>query len=335
MAIHNFTPDHYFTTIGAHEPVLRIADGDTVVTTTVDSSGKDKNNELVTQRGNPQTGPFYVQNAMPGDTLVVHFDHLFPNRAYGYTSRLLAPSVVDPAYLFEFPSEHDVAEWQVDLQSGTATLIAPETKLGSFALPIRPMLGCFGVAPFGGEAISTATSAQHGGNMDYKGFVQGVTVYFPVLVAGALFFVGDGHAVQGDGEIVGTGIEVSFDVQFTVSLLKGKTIGWPRAENETHIIAVGNARPLDQAVQHATTEMSRWLVDGYGLDMVGAHTLMGQCVEYEIGNVFDPAYTVVCKIAKRYLEQIGVSPDCWRTPRQPSRSNLHRLAQLQSRKDKK
>src|SRR5439155_1554878 len=89
-------------------------------------------------------------------------------------------------------------------------------------LKIDPMLGCFGVAPPRGQAISCATSGQYGGNMDYRGFTQGVTVYFPVFVPGALLHVGDGHAIQGDGEIVGTGIEISFDVQFTVQLLKGK-----------------------------------------------------------------------------------------------------------------
>jgi len=163
------------------------------------------------------------------------------------------------------------------------------------------MLGCFGVAPGRGQAISTATSGPHGGNMDYKGFEQGVTVYFPVSVEGALFFLGDGHAVQGDGEIVGTGIEVSFDVQFTVHLQKKREIRWPRAENETHILTVGNARPLDQALQHATTEMCRWLASDYGLDTLGAHMLLGQCVEYEIANVYDPAYTVVCKLRKSLL----------------------------------
>ena len=141
--------------------------------------------------------------------------------------------------------------------------------------------------------------------MDFKGFEQGVTIYFPVAVEGALLFVGDGHAVQGDGEIVGTGIEVSFDVQFTVRVQKGRRINWPRAENETHIMTVGNARPLDQALQHATTEMSRWLIDEYDLDMPGAHMLLGQCVEYEIGNVFDPAYTIVCKVRKSLLSFPG------------------------------
>jgi acetamidase/formamidase len=140
--------------------------------------------------------------------------------------------------------------------------------------------------------------------MDYRGFVQGVTAYFPVFVEGALFFLGDGHAVQGDGEMAGTGIEISFDVEFTVRLLKGKKIHWPRGENDSHIFTVGNARPLDQAVQHATVEMLRWLQEDHGLDMLGANILMGQCVEYDLGNMFDPAYTMVCKMSKATLASI-------------------------------
>ena len=97
------------------------------------------------------------------------------------------------------------------------------------------MLGCFGVAPARGQAISTATSAEHGGNMDYRGFRQGVTVNFPVAVEGALLHVGDGHAIQGDGEIVGTGIEISFDVSSPSTSSKGKTIGWPRDRRATSI----------------------------------------------------------------------------------------------------
>jgi acetamidase/formamidase len=303
MATHNFVPERYYTAIGTYEPVLRIADGDTVVTTTVDAGGSDSSNTKVTDRGNPQTGPFYIKGAEPGDTLAVHFDRLWPNRTYGYTSTYLSPNVVDPEFATELPpiGEWGKAEWRLDLGSGAVALVSPETKLGDFTLPLRPMLGCFGVAPARGQAISTATSGEHGGNMDYKGFEQGVTVYFPVNVEGALLFVGDGHAVQGDGEIVGTGIEVSFDVQFTVHLQKGRRITWPRAENQTHIMTVGNARPLDQALQHATTEMSRWLTSEYGLDTLGAHILLGQCVEYEIANVYDPAYTVVCKVNKSLL----------------------------------
>jgi len=163
------------------------------------------------------------------------------------------------------------------------------------------MLGCFGVAPPHGQTISTATSGEHGGNMDYRGFVAGATVYFPVFVPGALFHLGDGHANQGDGEIVGTGIEISMEVHFSVRLIKGKRIRWPRGSNTEYIFTIGNARPLDQAVQHATTEMMRWLKDDYGLDETSASLLLGQCVRYDVGNVFDPAYTMVCKVGKTLL----------------------------------
>jgi acetamidase/formamidase len=301
MAIHRFQPGIYYTALGSYEPVLRISDGDTVITTTVDNAGRDASDHQVTPGGNPQTGPFYIENAEPGDTLAVRFDRLWPNRSVGRTSTIIAPNVVDPHYVVQMPDEYMQAEWELDLEEGTATLIKPETKLGHLALPLEPVLGCFGVAPPRGQIISTATSSTHGGNMDYRGFVSGVTVYFPVFVPGALLFMGDGHAVQGDGEIVGTGIEVSFDVQFTVQLLKDKRINWPRAENEEYIMTAGNARPLDQALQHSTTEMVRWLQEDFGLDARATHILLGQCVEYDVGNVFDPAYTMVCKLKKQFL----------------------------------
>jgi amidase len=300
MAIHHFQPAHYHITIGSHQPVLRIDDGDTVVTTTVDAFGNDAADRPITARGNPQTGPFYVTGAEPGDTLAVQLVRISPNRTIGYTGSVVAANVVDPSYVRELP-ERDLAKWQVDNARGTATLIQPETQLGRLTIPLAPMLGCFGVAPSDGQAISTATSAEHGGNMDYPGFVAGVMVYFPVFVPGALFHLGDGHATQGDGEIVGNGIEISMEVQFTVQVIKGKVIHWPRGENREYIFAVGNARPLDQAVQHATTEMLRWLKEDYGLDATSASLLLGQCVRYDLGNVFDPAYTMVCKVPKAVL----------------------------------
>ena len=307
MATHHFEPSVYHTAIGAHDPVLTIQSGDTVITTTVDAGGVDAAGEQVTEGGNPQTGPFYIESAEPGDTLSVHLDRVAPNRDKGRTSTIIAPNVLDPHYVASQTLEARGAEWAIDLENWTATPMLPGTQLEHLTLPLDPMVGCFGVAPPRGQAISTGTSSTHGGNMDYRGFREGVTVYFPVFVPGALFHLGDGHALQGDGEIVGTGIEISFDVQFTVNLIKGKSIGWPRAENDDYILAVGNARPLDQCVQHATTELVRWLEE-LGLELEAAHTLLGQCVEYDMGNVFDPAYTMVCKIKKSILATIGVWP---------------------------
>jgi acetamidase/formamidase len=306
MVIHTFTPTRYYNAIGAHEPVLRVADGDTIVTTAVDALGVDSTGAKVTTPGNPMTGPFYVEGAEPGDTLVVELESIIPNRPIGVTATVVAPNVVDPGYVTELPwpprgERREMGQWRIDNAAGTATLESPLTSMGPLALPLAPMIGCFGVAPPRGQAISTATSAEHGGNMDYNGFVAGATVYFPVFVAGALFHIGDGHAIQGDGEIVGTGIEISMDLRFTLRLRKGKRIFWPRGENAEYIFTVGNARPLDQCVQHATTEMLRWLQEDYGFDALAANILLGQVVRYDLGNIFDPAYTMVCKVPKKYL----------------------------------
>jgi amidase len=300
--IHHFKPIHYFNTIGSHEPVLHIASGDTVVTTCVDAMGQDERGKRVTTPGNPMSGPFFVKGAKPGDRLAVHLDRITPNRKTGWVRASLAYNVVDPDYARDVPDRHGpLGRWRVDAESGTATLGASAKKLRKLTLPLSPMPGCFGVAPAHGEAISTATSGPHGGNMDYNGFVAGVTVYFPVFVEGALFHIGDGHAVQGDGEISGTGIEISTEMQFTVRVIRRKKINWPRGENDDFIFTVGNARPLDQALQHATTEMARWLHDEYGLDGHETGILMGQCAKYDLGNMFDPAYTMVCKIPKLVL----------------------------------
>lgn len=300
MATHHFQPTQYYITIGSHEPVLRISDGDSVITNTVDNVGLDATGTKVTPAGNPQTGPFYIAGAEPGDTLAVQLDRISPNRAIGYSCTVVSANVVDPWFARELPGPGS-AEWRVDNESRTATLIKPATKLGNLTIPIAPLLGCFGVAPPDGQAISTATSGEYGGNMDYRGFVAGVTVYFPVFVPGALLHVGDGHAAQGDGEIVGTGIEISMDVQFTTRIIKGKRIRLPRGENAEFIFTVGNARPLDQAVQHATTEMLHWLKEDYGLDTTSASLLLGQAVRYDLGNIFDPAYTMVCKVPKALI----------------------------------
>ena len=301
MTTHHFQPTHYFNSIGSHDPVLHIAPGDHVVTTTVDAGGGGATGDRVTDPGNPQTGPFYVEGAEPGDTLVFRIEHLWPSRDHGYTATVLAENVVDPAFVRELPAQN-TARWQLDREAGMAS-VATDSPLGKLTLPIEMMLGCFGVAPQRGQAVNTGTSGEWGGNMDYRGFKPGMTIYLPVWVPGALLHVGDAHARQGDGEIVGTGIEVSADIEFSVDLRKGWTTGWPRGEDDEFIFAVGNARPLDQALQHATTELMRWLQADYGLDAGAASLLLGQTILYDVGNVFDPAYTMVAKIAKRWLPE--------------------------------
>ena len=299
MTKHQFRPTRYHNAIGTAEPVLRVADGDTGVTDTIDASGLDAREHTVAPRPNPMTGPFFIEGAQPGDTLAVSIERLTPSRATGWTYSPLALTVLDPAAIPDRPPPQR-SVWVIDRDAGTVRLQQPPAGLEHFAPAIQPMIGCFGVAPAGGQALSTATSGPNGGNMDYRLFAPGTTAWFPVSVPGALFYLGDGHACQGDGEIVGTGIETSFEMEVTFRVLK-RTIAWPRGETPTDIFTIGNARPLDQALQHATTEMMRWLGEDYGLDARAASHLMGQVVRYDVGNVFNPAYTVACRIAKSWL----------------------------------
>ena len=245
-------------------------------------------------------GPIYVEGAEPGDALRVDILRIDPASDSGWTRAALSAIVVEPEYVRNLPSR-DLAEWIVDRKAATVRLAAPSSALKDLELPCAPMIGCFGVAPAGGEAISTATSGRNGGNMDYRGFAAGCSVSFPVAVPGALFFLGDCHAVQGDGEISGTGVETCCEVEVRLTVEKQRAIGWPRGESNDRIFTVGNARPLDQALQHATTEMVLWLKSDYGLSDADAAALLGQTVRYEVGNVFNPAFTMVCSVEKKWL----------------------------------
>ena len=305
MTHHHFQPQTYWNSFGSHPPALHIRHGDTVITTTIDASGLDQAGEMVNSGSNPETGPFYIENAARGDTLVVHLDTLAPNRPTGWSRDVLAPHILNAEAVRGLPVSAKVT-WDIAPDARTARLAAvdPSNALDQVTFPLRPMLGCLGVAPEDGQAISSSTSGPYGGNMDYRGTLAGTTFYFPVFVPGALLFLGDGHALQGDGEIVGTGIETSFNVRFTVGLLKDHPIYWPRGENLDYLFTLGNARPMEQALQHATTEMFDWLQADYHLDVQAASLLLGMCVEYEVGNVFDPAYTMVCKLPKSFLQEI-------------------------------
>jgi acetamidase/formamidase len=300
MTTHRFTATEWHNVLGNVPAAFTVASGDTVITETNDAHGVDKDGVQRAGRPNPMNGPIFVTGAEPGDALKVEILRMTPIRASGWTVASLAANVVEPEFARGLPPE-EVVNWRIDRQGLTVALDPPVPGLEHLVLPLEPMIGCFGVAPAGGQAFSTATSAENGGNMDYRGFCPGATVRFPVAVPGALFFHGDCHATQGDGEIVGTGIETCFEVEVRLTVEKGMKLVWPRGENDDDIFSVGNARPLDQALQHATTDMFNWLTGAYGLSPTAASHLMGQVVRYDVGNVYDPAYTVACRIAKKWL----------------------------------
>jgi len=300
MAIHTLEPTRFFNLLGLREPpALVLRPGDSVRTWTLDAHGFDQHEKQVGERPNPLTGPFHVEGAEPGDALAVRLDGLQPNRSGCWSHRYLAENALEPSSVRRLP-EQAYIRWNIDRKRRT---VSPAEPPAGLELPLKPMLGCIGTSPADGQVLSTATAGTHGGNMDYPGIAEGATIYLPVFVSGGELYLGDGHATQGDGEIAGSGTEVSFDVRFTVNLLKGRRIGCPRGENAEWLFTLGNARPLEQALQQATSEMVRWLEQDYALEPASIGLLLGQAVRYQLANVFDPAYTMVCKVPKWSLRR--------------------------------
>jgi len=304
--------DVKFTYCYAHPPVARIKPGDTVVTSTRDASNDvygtgDKTlfPKLDLTKVNPQTGPFYIEGAEPGDTLVVHLDKIDFNRDFGWGGSIPYFGALAPEYktmMITPPVPDRLFVWRIDRSRRVATLDLPNSKIGKVEVPLRPFFGTIGTAPAGKECISSLVPGPHGANMDFNETVEGTTMYFPVNEPGALFMLGDGHAAQGDGEIDGAAIETSFNVRFTVNLIKGKRIGWPRLINDKVVMSIGSTRPLMDALRLACADLIGWMVEDYGYDKYEALQLLGQVAQIKIANVVDPQYSVACIIDKKYLK---------------------------------
>ena len=283
-------------------PVLRIWPGDTVRTWTVDAAGVDAQGKSRSMGGNPQTGPFYVEGAMPGDLLVVHVKKLRLNRPSAISDDGLVSRAITTDWASEHKNEFNDVSWSLDLQTGMAKLAKPTEHLAYLSVPTRPMLGCVAVAPgFGQAPRQTGDSGRIGGNMDFNEIVEGSTVYLSVGQPGALLYVGDGHAIQGDGELNGNALETSMDVEFSVELVRGKSIAYPRVENAEYIMAMGLGGSLDEAFAEATAGLLSWLEQDYGLTGPETAMLAGVAVEYEVSEVADRNAGVVAKLAKKYL----------------------------------
>jgi amidase len=300
---HNFEPKEFHRHFSATTlPALRVFPGDTVHTETIDSSGVDKNGEHRSMGGNPLTGPFFIEGAVRGDTLVVHFNRIRLNRDWAESGSGIVPSALNPEYTVDkIPVKDFDSKWQLDKEHGVAKLAKPTGKLRDFAVSLQPMLGCVGVAPGGNQTILAGDLGDYGGNMDYNQLREGTTLYFPVNQAGALLYVGDGHAAQGDGELTGDALETSMEVEFTVDLIQGKSMGGPRAENDEYLMAIGIANSLPEALQRATTMLAQWLENDYKLNPSEIAMVLGFAIHYDIAEVVDPHINVVAKIKKSSL----------------------------------
>ena len=302
-----------FTYCYAHSPVAHIKPGDSVTTKTRDASNDafspgDKTiaPKLDLTKVNPQTGPFYIDGAEPGDTLVVHIDRIELNRDWGWGGSIPNFGALAPEYKTAMitPKAPDhLFVWHLDKGRKVAVLDLPNSKIGKVEVPLRLFFGTIGTAPKGKECISSLVPGPHGANMDFNEVVEGVTMQFPVFEPGALFMLGDGHSAQGDGEIDGAAIETPFTVKFTVNLIKGKQINWPRLINDKYIMSIGSTRPLMDALRLACADLIDWLATDYGYDKYEALQLLGQTARIYVSNVVDPEYSVACALDKKYLPQ--------------------------------
>ena len=296
-----------YTYAASYTPVAHLKSGNIMETNTVDCFGnaiKKPGDTLSMAPGdNPLTGPFYIDGAEPGDTLAVKILDIKIDSDQGIGA--LAPgfgAINSTNYtpMLNEPIKEKIWFYPVDRAMNTATFQALDSKY-TVKIPLHPFLGCIGVAPAGGEARSSVVPEAFGGNMDSPEASAGNTVYFPVNAPGAMLFMGDGHAVQGDGEVAGTALEIALRERIQVHVIKGKKINWPRFENEEYIMTVGAYRPLDDALRIAFTELVGWIHNDYGLSDMDAYELLSKVAEIHLNEMVDPNYVIVAKVKKKFL----------------------------------
>ncbi|WP_369070583.1 acetamidase/formamidase family protein [Kineococcus terrestris] len=307
------TPEQYAWTFGGAPPLRTVRPG-TVLDLWSDDAfcGRLRSTaDLASARldmpyVNPQTGPFAVEGAEPGDTLVLHLVSVEPARSWGASA--LIPSFggltsTDRTATLQDPLPERTWIYQVD---SAARAVAFESADGrvSVPLPLEPMLGTVGVAPAAGEVRSSLVPDVFGGNMDCPDVRAGTTVYLRVNVPGALFSVGDGHYRQGEGESCGTAVEGAVRTRLVVELLKGGGPAWPRLEDDEHLAVVGSGRPLEDAWRAGQVDAVHWLAQLTGLDRLDAYQLLSQTSRVPLANVVDAAYSVQTRLPKRLLPPV-------------------------------
>jgi acetamidase/formamidase len=312
MDIIEFSPrfDEYVYTFGGAPPARRVEPGSVLklwsedafnhaLTSVTDLPSEKVDLSVV----NPQTGPFHVIGAEPGDTLAIHIVDLRPARTWGASA--LIPffgglTSTDRTATLQDALHEGTWIYEVDVARNTVGFVSRYGDL-RVELPIEPMLGTIGVAPAGGEVRSSLVPERFGGNMDSPEVKPGTTVFLGVNVEGALFSIGDGHYRQGEGEACGTAVEGAMDSTLIVELIKGGAPAWPRLETDAHWMAVGSSRPMEDSWRIGQVEMVRWFEELFGLHSLDAYQLLSQITEVPIANVVDANYSVVVKARKSLL----------------------------------
>ncbi|MFB6782845.1 acetamidase/formamidase family protein [Streptomyces sp. NPDC056352] len=300
----------YAWTFGGAAPVARIEPGSFLDVYTEDCfAGRVRSEKDLVSAVcefpflNPQTGPFHVVGAEPGDTVAVHFVSIEPARDWAASTTVPLFGALTSTHTtasLQAPLPEVVWMWQLDRARRTCLFSARDSDI-RVELPMDPMHGTVGVAPANLEVRSALVPDAHGGNMDTPEMRVGVTCYLGVNVEGALLSLGDGHARQGEGETCGVAVECAMNTVVLVELLKGVATPWPRIESDTHLISTGSARPLEDAFRISQLDLVQWLARDYGLSELDAYQLVSQAGEAPLANVCDTNYTCVAKIRKEWL----------------------------------
>ena len=289
------------------EPIATVKPGETFQVSTLDAFGNkiesakaDLKKVITLPYVNPCTGPIYVEGAEPGDTLSVRIGDIGITRDYAVSC--IIPEFGGLCGTVFTRVLNEPLEQRILIQRITKQGIIHDARLKIPPIPVEPFYGTIGTSP-AVEAISTLSPGFHGGNMDAADVCPGNTVYLPVNVKGALLFIGDGHAAQGDAEVCGVAAEVPTTGTLTVDLIKRKAVGTPRIENDEFLMSVGSARPMEDAARIAFYDLVTWLAADYGFDRMSAYQLCSQVARVRVANMVDILYTIVAKFPKRYLPE--------------------------------
>jgi amidase len=304
----DFHPTTFYSTFSAEtKPVLNVSPGDTIYTESVDADGIDKSGKKLTERngGNPLTGPFYINGASKGDILVITFIDISLNRSSAHSFESFVPRSLPENVVNKFKDQYKSFDWELNLKKMTGS---PKLKNGHFKdfyIALNPFLGDVGIAPKD-SAITTDDAGPYGGNFDFSRLTTLSRLYLPIFHDGALLYMGDGHAAQGDGEINLAALETSMKIAFTVQLIKNPKVkpDFPRIEDETYFMVVGLDTTLDNALKKATKGLLDWLQQDYQLSLEEATQVIGSSIEYRIAEIADPKVEVVAMIKKAILNRL-------------------------------
>ena len=304
------TPDFVLTNEQTHtkfsraiEPAVRVPSGSVIEVFTHEATGGqvtptstvDDAASIDWDRIHTLTGPVYVEGAEPGDVLAVRLLELEPadwgwmeiHPEFGFLTGEFDKPVLQT---FALDTKKNVVEFAEGIR-----------------IPLRPFAGVMGVAPDTEEMLNTIPPRANGGNLDDPNLVAGTTVYFPVFVAGALFSIGDTHAVQGHGEVSGTAIETPMRIVYEISVIKGgRSIPEPQYETNEYYATTGFATTIDEAAKKATRYMIDYLVETKGLSREQAYMLCSLAGDLKIAETVDvPHMLVTMHMPKHIFTEAG------------------------------